>query len=66
VGRIGPDLTHVASRLTLGAGVLENNRASLTGWISNSQAVKPGNLMPPIRVPADALHAITGYVAGLE
>jgi cytochrome c oxidase subunit 2 len=65
-GRVGPDLTHVASRLTLGAGVLENNRGSLVGWISNSQAVKPGNLMPPIRVPADALHAITGYVAGLE
>jgi cytochrome c oxidase subunit 2 len=56
----------VASRLTLGAGVLENNRATLAGWISNSQAVKPGNLMPPIRVPADELHAITGYVASLE
>jgi cytochrome c oxidase subunit 2 len=65
-GRLGPDLTHVASRLTLGAGVLDNNRASLAGWISNSQAVKPGNLMPPIKVPVDTLHGITAYVAGLE
>jgi cytochrome c oxidase subunit 2 len=65
-GRLGPDLTHVASRLTLGAGVLENNRGSLAGWISNSQAIKPGNLMPPITVPAETLHGITEYVASLE
>jgi cytochrome c oxidase subunit 2 len=65
-GRLGPDLTHVASRLTLGAGAVAMSRGALAGWISNSQALKPGNLMPPMRVPAEDLHALTTYVAGLE
>jgi cytochrome c oxidase subunit 2 len=62
----GPDLTHVASRSTLGAGVSDMSRGALIGWISNSQALKPGNLMPPIRVSADELHALATYVAGLK
>lgn len=45
-GASGPDLTHLSRRLTLGAGVLPNNRGTLTGWITDSQAVKPGNRMP--------------------
>jgi cytochrome c oxidase subunit 2 len=65
-GTDGPDLTHVASRSTLGAGVAEMSRGTIAGWISNSQALKPGNLMPPIRVSTDELHALTTYVAGLK
>ncbi|MGK2911542.1 MAG: cytochrome c oxidase subunit II [Sphingobium sp.] len=45
-GLSGPDLTHVSRRLTLGAGVLPNNRGTLEGWITDSQAIKPGNRMP--------------------
>ena len=45
-GLSGPDLTHVSRRLTLGAGVLPNNRGTLQGWIADSQAIKPGNRMP--------------------
>jgi cytochrome c oxidase subunit 2 len=65
-GTLGPDLTHVASRLSLGAGVIDNNRGALAGWISNSQGLKPGNLMPPIKVSPDELHALTAYVAALK
>ena len=65
-GRAGPDLTHVASRAMLGAGVAPMSRGTLAGWISNSQALKPGNLMPPIRLQAEELHALTAYVAGLK
>ena len=46
-GLAGPDLTYVGSRLTLGAGILPNNRGTLMGWIGNSQAIKPNNRMPP-------------------
>ena len=46
-GLAGPDLTHVGSRGTLGAGILPNNRGTLMGWIGNSQAIKPNNRMPP-------------------
>lgn len=45
-GLSGPDLTHLSRRLTLGAGVLPNNRGTLQGWITDSQAIKPGNRMP--------------------
>jgi cytochrome c oxidase subunit 2 len=49
-GLAGPDLSHVGSRRTLGAGILPNNRGTLMGWIGNSQAIKPGNRMPPYNV----------------
>jgi cytochrome c oxidase subunit II len=45
-GMAGPDLTHVGSRITLGAGILPNNRGTLMGWIGDAQAIKPGNRMP--------------------
>lgn len=46
-GTAGPDLTHVASRRSLGAGILPNNRGTMMGWIGDSQSIKPGNRMPP-------------------
>ena len=45
-GLAGPDLTHVGSRRTLGAGILPNNRGTMIGWIGDSQSIKPGNRMP--------------------
>lgn len=42
----GPDLSHLASRRTLGAGVLANSPENLARWIQNPQAFKPGSLMP--------------------
>ena len=65
-GRLGPDLTHLASRSTIGAGMFENNRGMLAGWISNSQGMKPGNLMPPVKMPAEDLHALVAYLESLK
>lgn len=65
-GRVGPDLTHVASRRTLAAGVLRNSKGALAGWIANPQALKPGNRMPRIDLPPDEFHAILAYVDGLR
>ena len=45
-GRLGPDLTHVASRVSLGAGILPNDAHAASRWIASSQQLKPGNLMP--------------------
>lgn len=64
--RFGPDLTHLASRATLGAGTLENNRGNLAGWIVNSQAVKPGNRMPPMYLDSQDLQALLAYLEGLR
>ncbi len=66
-GKLGPDLTHVASRATIGAGVLPNNTGTLAAWIAGSQQLKPGNLMPSFRTFSGAeLRALSGYLAQLE
>ncbi len=58
-GLAGPDLTHVGNRLSLGAGILPNNRGTMMGWIGNSQSIKPGNRMPNYdMLSADELEAI--------
>lgn len=62
-GLAGPDLTHVGSRRTLGAGILPNNRGTLMGWISNSQAIKPNNRMPPYgMLSGPELTALAAYL----
>jgi cytochrome c oxidase subunit II len=65
-GRLGPDLTHLASRMTLGARMLENNRGNLAGWTVNAQAIKPGNRMPPMYMEPEALQALLAYMEMLE
>jgi len=65
-GRTGPDLTHVASRRTLAAGVLKNSKGALAGWIADPQSLKPGNRMPRTALPADEFHAILAYVHALR
>jgi cytochrome c oxidase subunit 2 len=65
-GKIGPDLTHVASRQMLGAGAIENNRGNLAGWIIDAQGIKPGNQMPPMHMEVDQLQALLAYLEGLK
>ncbi len=66
-GARGPDLTHVASRLSIGAGTLPNDAASIERWIVSSQHVKPGNLMPEFRqLTQGELRALTAYLAALD
>jgi cytochrome c oxidase subunit 2 len=66
-GRLGPDLTHVASRSTIGAGVLPSNPGTFAAWIAGSQHLKPGNLMPSFgNFSGEELRALAGYLSGLE
>ena len=62
----GPDLTHLMSRSTIGAGVLPNNPAALSGWIENPQAVKPGSLMPNQALAGDQLEDVRAYLETLK
>jgi cytochrome c oxidase subunit 2 len=66
LGRVGPDLTHLASRVTLAAGTLENTRGNLAGWIGNSQAIKPGNDMPVMTIAPKDLQALLAYLETLQ
>jgi cytochrome c oxidase subunit II len=65
-GTIGPDLTHVASRMELAAGTLPNSRGNLAAWIANPQQLKPGNGMPPTNLPSENLNALLDYLDILE
>ena len=65
-GRAGPDLSHLASRQTLGAGVLDNTTENLRAWLVDPQAVKPGNHMPSLRMTEEELRALVAYLETLQ
>lgn len=65
-GRAGPDLTHIGSRLTLGAGTIPNNTGNLMGWVVNPQEIKPGNLMPRTYLEPAELRDLVEYLESLE
>lgn len=65
-GDVGPDLTHFASRRSIGAGAVENTRGHLAGWIVDSQSLKPGNRMPPVVLAPEELQALLAYLESLE
>ena len=63
----GPDLTHVGSRKTLGAGILPNNPGTMAGWVADSQAIKPANRMPAYhQFSGEELQALTAYLVALK
>ena len=67
IGVIGPDLTRIGSRQTLGAGLSVNTRAAMAAWIAGSQHLKPGNKMPSFDfLDAAQLNALAAYLEGLK
>jgi cytochrome c oxidase subunit 2 len=66
-GVVGPDLTHLGSRLSVGVDTNPVTQASIARFIRDGQHIKPGNRMPPFRIfAADDLDAIAIYLAGLQ
>lgn len=64
---IGPDLTHVGSRLTIGGGSLPNTIENFERFLANPAAIKPGALMPPFgALPAADLRALAVYLKDLR
>jgi cytochrome c oxidase subunit 2 len=61
-----PDLTHLASRPTLAAGTLPNDRAHLLAWLADPQAHKPGTNMPDPKLSPDELADVVDYLEGLR
>jgi cytochrome c oxidase subunit II len=60
--RIGPDLTHLGSRPTLGAGLMPNTPENLARWILDPQGLKPGNRMPATPLPPEDVSALVAYL----
>lgn len=65
-GRLGPDLTHLGSRNTIGAGTLPNTRGHLAGWVADPQPLKPGIFMPASYLSSDELDALVTYLGSLK
>jgi cytochrome c oxidase subunit II len=65
-GRFGPDLTHLMSRTTLAAGAALNTHENLRLWIQNPDAIKPGSLMPAMKLTDSDLDALVGYLETLR
>lgn len=65
-GKAAPDLTHVGSRQTLAAGLLGNNLDTMTRWLRDPQAIKPGANMPKFSLTDDELAALAAYLEGLK
>lgn len=65
-GTLGPDLTHLASRRTLAAGTLTNDRDALARWITDPRAIKPAAMMPPSPFARDDLQALVAYLGTLQ
>ena len=66
-GVIGPDLTHVGGRMSLGAATLPNDAAAFARWISRHRHIKPENLMPPFTFFSDReLADLSAYLDSLQ
>lgn len=66
-GTVGPDLSHVGSRTTLGAGILANDQEALRNFISDPHSIKPDSKMPAFSMLSEEdLSAIAEWLRGLE
>jgi cytochrome c oxidase subunit 2 len=66
-GETGPDLTHVGSRKTIAAGVLDNTPENVKRWIQDAQSVKIGAKMPSFPSLSDSDAAqIAAYLQSLK
>ncbi len=65
-GSVAPDLTHLASRSTIAAAELENTPGNLSGWITDSQRLKPGTKMPPIDIASQDMQPLLSYLEALK
>ena len=63
---VGPDLTHLAGRATIGSGVMKNTPANLRRWLENPQAIKPGCHMPNFHLSKDQVNDLAAYLETMK
>jgi cytochrome c oxidase subunit II len=64
--RIGPDLTHIASRRMLAAGAAENTSANLAIWLHDPNIFKPGSNMPNLQLGKGDVRDLVAYLETLK
>lgn len=65
-GKIGPNLTHIGSHLTLAGATLENNPQDLATWLHDPPAVKPGSIMPNLHLTDQQVSDLVAYLESLK
>ena len=65
-GQFGPDLTHLMSRQTIASGAAPNTTKNLRLWIDKPDAIKPGSLMPAMKLSNSDLDALVSYMETLR
>ncbi len=65
-GKFGPDLTHLMSRETLGAGVKPNDAENLRKWVRDPQQSKQGCFMPDMQLTDAELDQLIAYLLTLK
>lgn len=67
LGRIGPDLTHLATRRAIASNTLPNLHSYLSAWAVRAQSFKPGARMPNLTAFTGAeLDSLTRYLLELR
>lgn len=65
-GNYGPDLTHLMSRQTFAAGMVDLSAPTLARWIHDPQDIKPGCLMPAFGLDREKEDLIVRYLLTLR
>jgi len=65
-GVFGPDLTHIATRMTIGAGVALNTTENLRAWMRDPSSLKPGALMPNMQLTDEQVDQVVAYLQTLK
>jgi len=61
-GVVGPNLSKVATRTTIAAGMFENTPDNLKAWIMDAPTHKPGSIMPNMNVSAADAEALAAFL----
>jgi len=64
--RVGPNLTHFASRGTFAGSIFERNDENLRKWLANPPGRKPGSIMPNLHLKPDEIDQLVAYLESLK
>ncbi|HEY8074253.1 MAG TPA: cytochrome c oxidase subunit II [Labilithrix sp.] len=64
--KAAPDLTHLADRTTLGAGIMKNDADGLARWLKHPQEIKQGSHMPDEQLSDAQVADFVAYFGALK
>jgi len=65
-GTFGPDLTHLMSRTTIASGMMANTPENLRRWVQNPEEIKPGCMMPAMKLDPTQVDDVVSYLTTLR